>query len=87
MLERLGLERTGVTEPSEEIIGLNKETGELRDAPRAGELHRRMQELGSIAKQELREWLAEQDPELTPSYFNFVLGHGMTSNRTWWQEG
>lgn len=39
MLERLGLvERTGVTEPSEEIIGLDKETGDLRDVPRAGEL-------------------------------------------------
>ncbi len=36
MLEKLGLlERTGVTEPSEEIIGLDKETGGLRDVPRA----------------------------------------------------
>lgn len=39
ILERLGLvERTGVREPSEEIIGLDKETGELLDGPRAGEL-------------------------------------------------
>ena len=53
MLERLGLvERTGVTEPSQEIIGLDKETGDLRDVPRAGELRKRIQELGSIAKQE-----------------------------------
>lgn len=48
------------------------------------ELHKKLQELGSIGEIEVREWLAELDPELTPSDINFVIGHGMDGSKRWW---
>ena len=62
-------------------------TQELKPVTRGAlELRKLLQEQGRVAIPELREWLAEQDPELTPSTINLALGHGMTQNRAWWHE-
>jgi hypothetical protein len=50
------------------------------------ELRKLLEEQGSLAKEEARAWLAEQDPELTPSSINFVIGHGEGPHRNWWHE-
>jgi hypothetical protein len=62
-------------------------TQELKPITRgAQELRKLLEEHGSIAKADARDWLAEQDPELTPSTINFVIGHGESLNRNWWHE-
>ena len=62
-------------------------TQEVKPIPRgAQELRRLLREQGSVAKEEIRQWLAEQDPELTPGDINFVIGHGEAPNRLWWHE-
>ena len=62
-------------------------TQEVKPVTRgAQELRKLLQEQGRVPIPELREWLAEQDPELTPSTINLALGYGMTQSRTWWYE-
>lgn len=41
------------------------------------ELRKVLREQGSSGEREVREWLAEIDPKLTPSDINFAMGHGM----------
>jgi hypothetical protein len=50
------------------------------------ELRKRLQELGSIHQQEVRDWLPELDLELTASDINFVIGYGLNPKRLWWHE-
>ena len=62
-------------------------TQEVKPVTRgAQELRKLLQEHGRVAKQEVSEWLAEQDPEMTPGLINFAIGHGKSPNRLWWHE-
>ena len=62
-------------------------TQEVKPIPRgAQDLRKLLREQGSVAKEEVRQWLAEQDPELTAGDINFVIGHGEAPNRLWWHE-
>lgn len=62
-------------------------TQELKPVPRAAlELRHKLQELEKIPRDEVREWLAELDPQLDAGSINFVIGHGMNHSRRWWHE-
>jgi hypothetical protein len=54
-------------------------TQEVKPIPRAAqELRKKLQEVGSIGKQETREWLAELDPELDAGGINLDCRHKRT---------
>jgi hypothetical protein len=62
-------------------------TQELKPITRGAlDLRKLLEEHGSVAKQDVRDWLAEHDPELTPSTINFVVGYGQGAHRDWWHE-